>query len=274
MSSPPLLPEIAEGDSKGEVAALYAEIRETIGIPFVGLIYRTLAVEPGRLGSVWSRLGPLLGHPAMRAAAAALDPGLARAPAIEPAQGLAQLGFDAHLSVQAAATLAAYDRMNRLNLLGLSALLDPARPATSVVAPTVAAPGLEERWRPEALLPMPALAALDPAERDLLLRISEALLPTQRPVLVPSLLRHFARPGVLQALWKSLRPAVEGGFVPEAADRLRAQAASVPFPAGVAITPVADAETRQIARGFVAATSTMVVLGALIERALVSTTRG
>lgn len=267
MGGSQLLPELAESDSDGEVAALYAEIRATLGIPFVGLIYRTLAVEPGRLGRVWSRLGPFLGHSSTWAVAAALDPGLDRAPAIAPAKGLRSEGFDTRLAAQSAATLAAYDRMNRLNLLGLSALVNPDRPS-SAAATTTAPPRAAVKWVREDLLPMATLDTLPAADRDVLLRISESLLAGQRPVLVPSLLRHFARPGVLPILWKSVGPAVECGFLAAAAARLRLQAASLPFPPGVTMEPILDAEVIEIAKRFVIATSTMIVAGALLDRAL------
>ena len=268
MAEQQLLPELGEAESDGEVADLYSEIRATLGVPFVGLIYRMLAVEPDRLALVWSRLAPFLVHPEIRAAAALLDPGLEGAPAIAPATGLDEAGFDSRLAAQAAATLAAYDQMNRLNLLGLTVLLAPERPVSAAAAEAGPQGVVVPRWKREDLLPMAEVDGLPLEDRDLLVRISESLLPGPGPILVPSLLRHFARPGLLSRLWPSLRPAIEGGFVPAAAASLRRQAYAVPLPAGVRIDALAEPGVVDACRRFVDATSTMVVMGALLERAL------
>ena len=268
MAGPPLLPELTESDGEGEVAALYSDIRATLGIPFVGLIYRTLAVEPGRLARVWNRLRPYLIHPQTWSMAADLDLGLDGAPAIAPVAGLTEAGFGTRLAAQAAATLAAYDQMNRLNLLGLAVLISPERPTSTPISVAGRHPADVSRWTREDLLPMPDVDMLPVTDRDLLVRISESLLPSSGPILVPSLLRHFALPGVLPLLWSSLRPAIEVGSVATAAAGLRRQAFSVPLPAGIRIQPVAEPGIAEVSERFVVATSTMVVMGALIERAL------
>jgi hypothetical protein len=43
------LPEIREEDAPPEIVALYDDIRETIGVPHLALIYRHLAALPGAL---------------------------------------------------------------------------------------------------------------------------------------------------------------------------------------------------------------------------------
>lgn len=267
MAGQPLLPELGEDESRGEIALIYADIRATLGIPFVGLIYRTLAAEPGRLSEAWSRLRPYLSHPDIRGAAAALDPGLRGAPHIAPVIGLPEVGFDRAFAERASSTLAAYDHMNRLNLVGLTALLGAHRPASTAWRDSLE-PVPPTQWAREDLLPMADLDALPDEERGLLLRISEMILPSRGPVLVPSLLRHFARPGLLRPLWRSLQPAIEGGFIASAAASLRGQAASVPIPAGIRIDPPVHAGIIETAERFVIATSTMVVTGAMLERAL------
>ena len=268
MAGPPLLPELGETDSEGEIAALYADIRATLGIPFVGLIYRTLAVEPGRLARVWSRLRPYLGHPQTWSAAAELDLGLEAAPAIAPVTGLAEAGFDTRLAAQATATLAAYDQMNRLNLLGLAVLLSPDRRTSTAASAAGRHPVDAFRWTREDLLPMADVDLLPAEERDLLVRISASLLPSRGPILIPSLLRHFARPRVLSLLWPSIRPAIEGGFVSAVAASLRRQAFALPLPAGVRIERMVEPGVVETCERFVWATSTMVVTGAMLERAL------
>ena len=266
MGDSSLLPELSEGQSQGAVEALYSDIRATLGVPFVGLVYRTLAVEPGRLEATWKQLRPLLAHPATWKRASELDPGLSRVPPIAPLGGRSRA--DPRFEDRAAATLAAYDHMNRLNLLGLSALHRPREhaiagpPRAGVPAPRAV------RWQPDDLLPMPALDSLPAEDLDLLLLMSESLLGSANRSVVPSLLRHFAVPGELRPLWQAIRPAVEAGFVAKAAAGLRRQALAVPLPPGVAIELPADPAIAAVAATFLVATSTMVVTGALLERAL------
>ena len=265
MTEPPLLAEIAESSSEGEVAVLYARIRATLGVPFVGLIYRTLAADPGRLEWVWAQLEPFLAQPDTRDAAAALDPGVERMahrigsaePAIDP---------DGEFAARAAATLAAYDHMNRLNLMGMSALLQPVRaPSRSTRS---AVPPMPARWASGDLLPMGDLSTLPGEDRDLLLRISASILPAAGPILVPSLLRHFAAPGLLAQLWPSVSPIVESELVKTAAGDLRRQAAEVPMPAGIRMQRPADTAILETCARFEVATSTMIVMGTILGRAL------
>ena len=58
------LAEVAGADARDGVAATYADIRATLGLPVVNLVYRHLAAEPGRLEALWADvrgayLGPL-----------------------------------------------------------------------------------------------------------------------------------------------------------------------------------------------------------------------
>jgi hypothetical protein len=53
------IPAISEGDAVGDVAALYEDLRVTLGVPFVNLIWRHLATIPGGLAWVWTLVKPL-----------------------------------------------------------------------------------------------------------------------------------------------------------------------------------------------------------------------
>ena len=271
MTKRPLLTEIAESTSEGDVAALYARIRATLGIPFVGLIYRTLAAEPGRLALVWAQLEPFFAHPDTREAAATLDPGVEPIPA-SAGVGEPAIDLSPEYAARAAATLAAYDHMNRLNLMGMSALLHPdrahSRSTRSALTPIAA------RWSSDDLLPMTDPSTLQGEDRDLLLQISEKILPGTGPILVPSLLRHFAGPGLLAQLWTSIRPAVDSVQFKVATEDLRRQAAEVPTPAGLRLQRPADAAILETCARFEVATSTMIVMGALLGRALGLPARG
>lgn len=53
------IPAIAESDATGDIAALYEDLRVTLGVPFVNLIWRHLATIPGGLAWVWTLVKPL-----------------------------------------------------------------------------------------------------------------------------------------------------------------------------------------------------------------------
>src|SRR5260221_13468253 len=53
------IPAVAEGDATAEVAVLFQDLRVTLGVPFVNLIWRHLATIPGGLNWVWTLVKPL-----------------------------------------------------------------------------------------------------------------------------------------------------------------------------------------------------------------------
>ena len=53
------IPAIAEGDATGDIAILYEDLRVTLGVPFVNLIWRHLATIPGGLAWTWTLVKPL-----------------------------------------------------------------------------------------------------------------------------------------------------------------------------------------------------------------------
>jgi len=85
------LPEVSEAEAQGRVAEIYEEIRRTVGMPIVNLVYRHLAVEPRRLETVWTELRRNLGTPeAERLVERAALPGVTRI----PSRALAAIGVD------------------------------------------------------------------------------------------------------------------------------------------------------------------------------------
>ena len=53
------VPSVAEADATGEIADLYADIRKSLGMPFVNLVWRNLASVPGGLKWSWTTMKPL-----------------------------------------------------------------------------------------------------------------------------------------------------------------------------------------------------------------------
>src|SRR5581483_12041102 len=53
------IPAISEAEATGDIAVLYQDLRATLGVPFVNLIWRHLATVPGGLAFVWTLVKPL-----------------------------------------------------------------------------------------------------------------------------------------------------------------------------------------------------------------------
>ena len=69
------VPSISEADATGEIAKMYEDIRVTLGIPLVNLIWRNLAAVPGGLKWAWTTMKPLYAQGAVYAEAVALRNG-------------------------------------------------------------------------------------------------------------------------------------------------------------------------------------------------------
>lgn len=146
MSADPI-PAIAETDAAGETAVLFADLRATLGVPFVNLIWRHLATIPGGLAWTWGLLRPLYLAPELAAAANQLQAGIDL-----PYTPLAGFVYDAAGVDPAArsgiATLIAdYNRANALNFLALHVAcrvlrgepVPPAAPASAASRPAAPA---------------------------------------------------------------------------------------------------------------------------------------
>jgi hypothetical protein len=118
---------ITEADAVGmggQVAEIYADIRATLGVPVVNLIWRHLAVFPGALPWAWQSLKPLYASGEVVTHAEALRSGLA-VPALaglsRPALAAAGLGGDDLTRITM--ILRSYERSNAMNIIALGALL-------------------------------------------------------------------------------------------------------------------------------------------------------
>jgi hypothetical protein len=115
---------ITEAEATGEVADLYADIRATLGVPVVNLIWRHLATMPGALPWAREALKPLYANGTVAAQANALRNGLdvpnltgLSAPTLAAA-GLSQGDLTQIVMIQNS-----YERSNALNIIALGALL-------------------------------------------------------------------------------------------------------------------------------------------------------
>jgi hypothetical protein len=189
-------PAIAEAAAAGETAALFADIRATVGVRVVNLVWRHLATLDGALPWAWQAVRPL--YVQGMAERAVVDfrrdmslPKLGSLAGVEPA------------SVDA--VLASYDHSNTVNLFTLGALVARLRG-------DVAEEGTPEQGMrlpaPDVALPLLASEAdVSPETWQRVLRLNR-FGDRPEPLILASMYRHLAHaPAFLQRLEAALAPA-------------------------------------------------------------------
>ena len=115
---------IPEAQASGDVAALYEDIRGTLGVPVVNLIWRHLAAIPGALDWAWASLKPAYQSGAIADQAYALRGSLVLPSDVcLDSSELAAAGLSASDMESIEFVLRAYERSNAMNLVALAALL-------------------------------------------------------------------------------------------------------------------------------------------------------
>ncbi len=228
------LAELPEGEAKGDVAAIYGEIRAFARVPFVALIYRHLATRPGVLPWVWAVLRPGFASGAIPDAASRLAEA-ASLPRVTPIRAVTwrMAGLAAVDRGPIEAVLDAYDRANPINLLVVRLVVRMLSEDVNLSArvPVSVAEG-EDRPRRAARPTIPDLPPLLPASAippDVSAKLSTLTQfgqPTAGAV-TPSLYRHLAHwPGFLGLLPDRLIPLVRQGVIGRAVVAYR-QAADI-----------------------------------------------
>lgn len=203
MSEP--FPAIAESAAAGETGALFADIRATVGVRVVNLVWRHLATLDGALPWAWQAVKPL--YVEGMADRAVVDfrrdmtlPTLGTLAGTEPA------------SVDA--VLASYDHSNTINLFALGALVarlrgDVAEEGMPEQGPRLPAPDVE--------LPLLASEADVSSETwQRVLRLNH-FGDRPEPLILASMYRHLAHaPAFLQRLEGALAPAQADGSLDRA----------------------------------------------------------
>ncbi|MEM9683698.1 MAG: hypothetical protein AAF942_10575 [Pseudomonadota bacterium] len=245
MGSGDPVPAIAEADATGEIADLYADIRKTLGVPLVNLIWRNLAVTPGALGWAWSSVRPLYGTGRLQAEARALRDMLVvpDLPSL-PVEALRSAGVDETGERTIQTILESYHRSNPLNLVALSTLLAALR--GDPVPDGKPAPSLTPEPPIDGTLP--ALLALAEMEEDtaaLVVGVNRLGTRGDDHILV-SMPRHLAHwPGYLGLYWALVAPLDADGQLDASVDAVlddgKARGGVLAAEAGIADGPPADA---------------------------------
>lgn len=268
------IPEIAETQAEGRVATIYADIQETLGVPFVNLIYRHLATAPAVLDCVWDALRPHYVSGALAGQAAQLR---REVEAMVQDWPVAQMGRSPGGARTAAAGLVdMYNGANSLNLIALQHLLGPrasrqaSQQGAHELASVAAKPAADIGGQP-SVPRLPEFRELHQREVDRIHRLNAYGEPGA-PAMVASLYRHLAAwPGVLQEVELVLTPLNEQGLLGRARADTYSAALRCAQARPLAMRPLVDAfhdqyETRL--RRFAEVTiSKMVPIGTALSRA-------
>lgn len=202
MSEP--FPAISEASATGRTAELFEDIRRTVGVRVVNLVWRHLATFEGALPWAWEAVKPLYLNGMVDNAARHFRGIMAL-----PALGL--LTGDEPASVDD--VLASYDHSNTINLFALGALVAWLRNEGALGTPSVGGPRLVP---PDVVLPKLASESdVSPATWALVLRLNGFGDPRQ--LILASMYRHLAHaPSFLQRVEQALMPVQVDGTLDRA----------------------------------------------------------
>jgi hypothetical protein len=217
MSDP--VPAITEAAATGETAAIFADIRQVLGVDVVNLIWRHLATMEGALPWAWQALRPLYADGSVIGHATALRGDLALPP-MPPIQidVYATLGLRPEDMAAIRGVLSAYDHTNGMAVVALTALrglldgrvpagIKPAEPTPLAAAARIALPKL--------------LDLTEMSSETAALVTSLNGFGTKRPgAVLASMYRHLAHwPSYLAFAWLLLAPMDGDGRLADAIDQ-------------------------------------------------------
>lgn len=217
------VPAIEEAKAEGRTAELFADIRKTLGVDVVNLIWRHLATMPGALEWAWTELKPLYQGAAISEADAVRSNLTPPKVAVFSEDALAAAGIDHAARVDIRAILDSYYHTNALALVALSSLLarydgvsDETRPLSPGRHNQAASPPLPKRL--PRLTPLSELAP--PVAR--LIEELNGFGEDKDPALVASMYRHLSHwPAYLALVWTMLAPLQASGELKSLVDASR-----------------------------------------------------
>jgi hypothetical protein len=197
-------PAIAEAAATGETAALFADIRETVGVRVVNLVWRHLATMDDALPWAWDAVKPLYLQGIADRAAASFREGM-NLPALGSLAGAEPPSVDD--------VLASYDHSNTVNLFALSALAAWLRGETATEGEPARGPRLAA---PDVTLPkLASQVDVTPEVWALVLRLNR--FGDKEQVILASMYRHLAHaPTFLCRLEAALEPVEQDGSLERA----------------------------------------------------------
>jgi hypothetical protein len=202
------VPAVAEADAVGEIADIFADIRNVYRVDVVNLVWRHLATFPSALPWVWESVRALYVDGTIEREAAALRASIElTGVAPLPTTALAAACLNKQDLEQIRAILAAYNRTNAMALIALSAA---RRKIAGIVGE---APGVVARDAPSPVefqprIQLPVLLDLDDLSPELaMLVVKMNSLGAPDASIMASMYRHLAHwPAYLALAWAIIAP--------------------------------------------------------------------
>lgn len=208
------VPAITEKDASGATADIFADIRGTLNVEVVNLIWRHLATMPGALEWVWGSLKPLYQGPALqRAEQVRRDLRLPGAVAFSR-DTLSVAGIDDPALASIGAILDSYQHTNALALVCFSAFLsrfESGAIAQDGIKPEAANAAVHAAAARVTLPRLVPVAEMPPSLARLVQELNE-FGEDSDPALVASMYRHLSHwPSYLALVRTLLAPLQEQG---------------------------------------------------------------
>jgi hypothetical protein len=219
MQSTDSIPAITEKEATGEIAELYEDLRVTLGVPFVNLIWRHLATIPGGLSWTWNLVKPLyVSGEVIRLSIEASE--LISLPSIVTLPDFVWDSANVDLDVRKTIVrlIESYNRANGVNFFALIVARSVLRDGLPTLARVTTARQTVSCYREpfRALPPLLAFAELPPPVFALVRRLDEfGRLESSKAI--ASLYRHLAHwPEFLSIIYTSFEPLHRSGELTKA----------------------------------------------------------
>jgi hypothetical protein len=205
-------PAVAEAAATGEIADIFTDIRATVGVRVVNLVWRHFASFDGALPWAWGAVKPLYLAGIPDEAARQFRETM-QLPVLGSLKGAQPSGVDA--------VLASYDHSNTINLFALGALAAKLSGETKTgkveEGPRLKAPDLE-------LPVLPVQKDVGPQTWERVVRLNK-LADQREPIILASMYRHLAHwPRFLEQIEAALATVDAGGSLRQAVEANKAAA--------------------------------------------------
>jgi len=206
---------VDESTATGPTAEVFADIRETMGIPLVTSIWRGLAGMDDSLHTVWNASRPIYasGHAEQALGRIVEQVGLPMPEPLAPTQ-LACIGIDDAQLNSIRTIVDAYNRSNGMNMVALAALISPQSGEREKACQST-----KPAWN--AFPSLMAREALDENTWDLIRHVNALGAPGGIDAHVATLWRHLGHwPNLLSLIYSGFAPIQANGSIAAAANRM------------------------------------------------------
>ena len=266
------LPAVSESEASGEIAEIYADIRETLNVSAINYVWRHIATIDGGLRWAWEAARPMFVSGRVESECEHLQAQLSYPdlPGLSDTV-LSLVGVDSGGRDMIGAILDTYNRGNLLNMVSLSALI-----AEPVTPPAGDRPRADLPFTATPLPPIPEVADLSSEIGDQVLALNALGAKPGPNRVVASIYKHIALwPGYLSLSWAQLAAMQADGsllrLVEDTQHKARLHAAYLaadlgPRPPG----PVAERVRGTVFEFTDTVIARMIPIGQMLRRSLVS----